>query len=778
MEVLEKRKIASYAREMATEGIVLLKNENKTLPIKKEDTVAVFGRCAVNYIAMGYGSGGDVIAPYERSLMDGLRENKVKVLETLADRYTLWCQEHESDVNRDAWGRWPRHYPEMPLDEETVAQAAKDSDIALYVISQAAGEDLENTLEKGAYYLADQEMEILDLLTKHFKRVAVILNCGNVIDMSWTKHYGARIGAILNAWQGGMEAGTALADVLTGKQSPSGAMADCIAEHYVDYPGNENFGKIEFNNYIEDIYLGYRYFETFAPEKVLYPFGFGLSYTTFKMETTATVEENTVSLQVCVTNTGDYAGKHIVQCYLGRPCGKLGNPNKILAAFAKTKTLEPNESQVLCLTVNLKDFAAYDDSGVTGYRFCYVLEEGTCRIEVGDNARDTECVLTLQKEALEVVSQLKEAAAVKPDCAFDRMVNKDGVLVFEKTPVSQKDIKAQILDEIPEPYVKPEEEFMFADVMNGKHTVEEFVAQLSYEELDQITHGQGEMNSCFGTEGNAGAFGGVTDTLRKRGLPAMVTVDGPSGIRIKRTVALLPCATALACTFNTEGVEQLYGMVSKEMSYYNVHMLLGPGMNIHRNPLCGRNFEYYSEDPYLTGKIAAAAIRGIQSAGHSACPKHFACNGQEYYRNRNDSRVSERALREIYWKGFEIAIKEGKPMSLMTSYNKVNGVWSHYHYEMVTQVLREEWGYEGLVITDWWMQAGASLEFPHITNDAYRIRAQVDVLMPGAFGDPNDPNALTLVPSLKSPDGVTLGEAQRCAKNVVQFIVDWFQMIR
>ena len=207
------------------------------------------------------------------------------------------------------------------------------------------------------------------------------------------------------------------------------------------------------------------------------------------------------------------------------------------------------------------------------------------------------------------------------------------------------------------------------------------------------------------------------------------------------------------------------------MDHFGIHMLLAPGMNIHRNPLCGRNFEYYSEDPYLTGKIAAAAIRGIQSTGRSACPKHFACNNQETRRNRNDSRVSERALREIYLKGFEIAIRESAPLAIMTSYNKVNGVWSHYHYELATQILRQEWGYQGLVITDWWMQESDSPEFPQLRNDAYRIRAQVDVLMPGEIGKKNDPKAHTLVDSLADPDGVTLAEAQRCAGNVLRFIL-------
>ena len=236
-------------------------------------------------------------------------------------------------------------------------------------------------------------------------------------------------------------------------------------------------------------------------------------------------------------------------------------------------------------------------------------------------------------------------------------------------------------------------------------------------------------------------------------------------------MALLPCGTALASSFDPESVEKLYALVAQEMDHYNTHMLLGPGMNIHRNPLCGRNFEYFSEDPFLTGKMGAAAVRGVPALGRRACPQHYACNHQESNRNYNDSRVSERALREIYLRGFEMAVREGKPLSIMTSYNKINGVWGHYHYPLVTQVLRQEWDYNGVVITDWWMRQSPSPEFPNIRDDAYRVRAQVDVLMPGEIGDPNDPEARAIPISLRDPDGLTLAEAQRSALNVVNFAV-------
>lgn len=273
----------------------------------------------------------------------------------------------------------------------------------------------------------------------------------------------------------------------------------------------------------------------------------------------------------------------------------------------------------------------------------------------------------------------------------------------------------------------------------------------------------------LGVPGNAGAFGGVLASLRAKGVPPVTTTDGPSGIRLYSCCSLLPIGTLLACTFDTALVEEIYALLGQEMRERGSDVLLGPGMNIHRNPLCGRNFEYFSEDPYLTGKIAAACVRGVQSAGVSACPKHFACNNQEFRRNRNDSRVSERALREIYLKGFEICIKEASPKTIMTSYNKINSVYAHYNYDLCTTILRGEWGYRGLVMTDWWMRPQHSPEFPQMRDNAYRVRAQVDVLMPGGSRTGKRKSDGTLLKTYGKPEGITLGEMQRSAKNVLRF---------
>ena len=757
--------IAAQARAMAADGIVLLKNEDKTLPITGQTRVAVFGRSAVNYFTVGYGSGGDVVSPYRRNLMEGLLERGVKVDGILASRYETWCSRPRNVPDEGYWAHWPMSNPEMPLKAEDVAAAALRCDMALVVIGRAAGEARENVLKPGSYYLTDREKAMLDVVATYFHRICLVMDCGNVIDMSWTRDYENKLTAIVYAWQGGMESGTALADVLTGAVNPSGKLTDTIAVKYEDYPSSQSFGAMAFNAYTEDIYVGYRYFETFAPDRVLYPFGFGLSYTRFRLSSQAAVSGNQVTVSTTVENVGDEAGREVVQVYVDLPCGALGNPKRVLAGFKKTGLLQPGQRQTVDVSFDLASLASFDDTGCTGHKDAFVLEAGNYCVQAGTSIRDVKAVVCIVKQGLEVVRQLHECNAVRPEHGFCRMVNKGGALDMEMVPTANRNLKQDILAHLPQELVPGEGEFTFEDVKAGRCTPEEFVAQLSDQELDDITHGFGLMNDPSGPAGNAGSLGGVTEALKKRGIPTVITTDGPSGIRIRRTCSLLPCGTCLASTFDPEGVEALYRLLGREMVLQGTQVLLGPGMNIHRNPLCGRNFEYYSEDPLLTGKIAAAMVRGIQSQGVSACPKHFACNNQETNRNKCDSRLSQRAQREIYLKGFEIAVKESDPWCLMTSYNLVNGVWSHYHYELVTDILHDEWGYRGLTITDWWMQPGAAPEFPAITNDACRIRAQVDVLMPGEIQE------RTLVASLADPNGVTRAEAQRCAVNVIKFIL-------
>lgn len=737
--------MAYYARCCAAEGCVLLKNDG-TLPLQKEKPVAVFGRCQLDWFYVGYGSGGDVHPPYRVNLMEGLASAGVVVDKELAKVYDEWCNSEDNKAYHGWWGHWPMSHPEMPIEKELVLEAAKCCDTAIVVIGRAAGEDRENTLTPGSYYLTEQEMDMLDKVTTAFTHTVVLMNIGNIIDMSWVENYGDKISSLLYVWQGGMESGNAITDVLTGAVNPCGKLADTIARNYEDYPSSSNFGGKEYNEYKEDIYVGYRHFETYAKEKVLYPFGYGLSYTSFQTNPVAFVSENGVyKITVEVENTGTFAGREVVMAWCKAPQGKLGKPAKNLVAYAKTKEIQSGEKDIVQLIFDDKCFASYDDMGKTLYKNSFVLEQGEYHFYVGEEHAGS-------------ISLAETKCIEQCESACNKSV----------------DLRQRILERLPEEIsFTGDQGYRFADVAQGKVSLEAFIAQLDDKELEALTRGEGAMGSGLGVAGNAGAFGGVIPSLREKGVPPIITADGPAGLRLKRFTALLPCGTGLACTFDDALVENLFVQVGKEMQKHDLDVVLSPGMNIHRNPLCGRNFEYFSEDPLLTGKIAAAVVRGVQSQGGSCCPKHFACNNQETKRNTNDSRLSERALREIYLRGFEICIKESQPNVLMTSYNKINGVWSHYNYDLVTTILRKEWEYDGVVITDWWMQKSASPEFPKMKDNAYRVRAQVDVLMPGNMGHVNKKYSSdgTLLKTIDKPNGITRGELQRTAKNVLKLML-------
>lgn len=758
------------ALKASEESIVLLKNKDNILPIKDSDTVSVFGRCQLDYFYVGYGSGGDVNAPYQINLIDGLKNNGVNVYTPLLNLYELWRE--KNPVSHGFWGHWPMNYPEMELSEREVKSAGENSDIALVVIGRAAGEDRENKLEKGSYYLTNTEIKMLDLVTESFKRVAVIMNCGNIIDMAWTEKYGDKIEAVIYAWQCGMESGNALANILTGKANPSGKLPCTIARNYEDYPSSQDFGGRDYNNYTEDIFVGYRYFETFCKEKVLYPFGFGLSYTDFEI-TPVTFERkgNSFEITMSVKNTGAVTGREVVQLYVNLPQGRLSKETRRLVAFAKTSDLPPGANEKLILSVSLYDIASFDD---TKRKFAYIIEKGEYVFYAGSSVRTDITAGKIQLEE-QIIEQLEEICGVKD--SFERITvkEKNGQLIpgREKVEISKPYLKDRILKNLPDEIgFKGDKGYKLADAAEGKITLDDFISELNNEELEALTRGEGMMYSELGIVGNAGAFGGVIPSLREKGVNPIITTDGPAGIRIKKYTSLIPCGTALASTWNCGLVKELTSVMGAEMVKHGSDVLLAPGMNIHRNVLCGRNFEYFSEDPVISGKIGAAYVKGIQSAGVSACPKHFACNNQEVRRTRNDSRVSQRALREIYLKGFEICVKEGKPLNIMTSYNKINGVWSHYNYDLVTTVLRKEWGYEGNVMTDWWMRKSASPEFPEIRDNAYRVRAQVDVLMPGGSrSDKKYKSDGTLLKTIGKPSGITRAELERTAKNVLNLVL-------
>ncbi|MDO8149645.1 MULTISPECIES: glycoside hydrolase family 3 protein [unclassified Isoptericola] len=759
-------------RRAAAEGIVLLTNRNETLPLAESATIAVLGRVQRDYFMVGYGSGGDVRPPYTWNLIDALQATDLRVDEALAERYAAWCADHPVDPE-PAWGTWPRSHPEMPLTADEVAAAADRASTAVVVIGRAAGEAREQALEEGGYYLTADERALLSHASAAFERTVVVVDTGNVVDLAWTQEYD--LDAVLLAWQGGMESGRAVADVLTGAVPAGGKLTATIATAYDRYPSAGHFGGHDHNEYVEDVYVGYRWFETFAPEHVLFPFGYGLTYASFDVRAEEVdTRDGEVVVRARVTNThGVHRGTEVVQAYVRAPQGALGRPARHLAAFGKTRELAPGESETLELRFRLDDLAAYDDTGATGHRSAYVLEAGRYEVLVGTDVRTAVPCGGAHVAELRVVRQVTEAGAVAPGHAFERVVARtEGGEVRaarETVPEATVSRRDRVLGALPAPVERTGDRGVtLADVAAGDASLDEFVAQLDDDELEALSRGDFTMDSSLGAPGNAGALAGTVESLRAKGVPALTTTDGPAGIRLATHTALLPSGTALASTWNPELVTTLNALLAVEMAAKGSDILLSPGMNIQRDPLCGRNFEYFSEDPLLTGRMAAATVRGIQSEGLAACPKHFAANNQEDNREYNDSRVSERALREIYLRGFEICVAESAPRTLMTSYNKINGVWGHYHHDLVTTILRGEWGFDGAVMTDWWMREAVDPDFPAVTNDAYRVRAQVDVHMPGAWGRDDRHGDGSLLASLAAADGVTLGELQRTAANVLR----------
>lgn len=777
--------MTSTLREAAGNGIVLLENDG-VLPLQPQTRLNVFGRCQIDSFYVGYGSGGDVNAPYCISYLDALEEleatGELLLNQELKRVYQEWGRLPENEATQGFWGHWPFHHPEMLLSADLVSRAKAFSEIAVVILGRAAGEDRDNKLKPGSYYLTQEEKKMLTVITAVFEHVIIVLNCGNMMDISWLEDYKGRIGAVLYVWQGGMENGHALADVIIGKVNPSAKLTDTIAFDYNRQPSAKGFGGIRYNKYSEDIFVGYRYFESFASEDVRYPFGYGLSYTDFSVLPVSFAYDNRhVKLSVRVKNTGKMAGREVVQVYASAPQGSLGKARYSLIDFRKTGLLSPGEEETLTFDCAAYSFSSYDDVGTSGFVNAYVLEKGNYSFFVGNSVRDIQTSGGFHLNETVCLEQMEPICQVKKPFLRIRAINKNGKIFKKKERVTagKVDMAERILSRLPKEIpTSDDQEILLKDVAEGNASLTDFVAQLSNEELEMLSRGYGVMDAPQGPSGNAGCFGGITDSLAKKGIIALTTTDGPAGIRLNAYTSLLPCGTALASSWDPALVERVYEMVGEEMAIYGSDILLAPGMNIHRNPLCGRNFEYFSEDPLLSGKIGAAVVRGIQkNKGRFACPKHLCCNNQENFRIINDSRVSERALREIYLKGFELVVKESAPRCIMTSYNKVNSVWSHYNYDLATTLLRKEWGFTGVVITDWWMMKGKSSEFPGLYDNGYRVRAQVDVLMPGNMGrfGKNPIFDESVSSGLSAADGLTKAELQRIAQNVLKLLCEKIQ---
>lgn len=783
--VLDFEKYTAKARQAVAEGQVLLLNQNHVLPLPKGSHAAVFGRMQLHYYKSGTGSGGMVNVNKVTGILEALEESEdVQVYEPLVDVYREWEKDHPFDEGV-GWGNEPWSQEEMELNEALVEEAAEKNEYAIVILARTAGEDKDNKMLEGAYCLTSIEEDMLQKVRKYFAKMIVLLNTGNIMDMSFMDKY--RPDAVMYVWQGGMVGGLGTVDILTGKVCPSGRLSDTIAARMSDYPSDPYFGGLEQNFYAEDIYVGYRYFESVAKDKVLYPFGFGLSYTTFTMEADAfSYGENRVSFGMKVTNTGSVAGKEVVQVYAKAPLGKLGKPARVLIDFKKTKELKPGESEELTFTIPTSVFASYNEVSTAGMPAGWVLEAGEYTIYAGGNVRDAYAAGSFTLDELQTVEECRNALA--PTTAFKRMkmtaanehAEAAGVyeIAMEEVPLRVVSPEEKRNAELPESYeMTGDRGIKLADVKAGKATLDEFVAQLTEEELASIVRGEG-MGSPKVTAGTAAAFGGVTKSLLEKGIPCGCCDDGPSGMRLDSGMKAfsLPNGTLLACTFNTQLNEELYAFTAVEMIKNRVDILLGPGMNIHRHPLNGRNFEYFSEDPLLTGKMAAAQVRGLKSAGMTGSLKHFCGNNQETRRHTSNSIISERALREIYLRGFEIAVKEAKADAVMTTYGPVNGIWTSSNYDLVTDILRKQWGFEGVVMTDWWAYVCREGDKPAKTDFATMVKAQNDLYMVCPDSEKNEHGDNT-VESLH--DGsLTLGELQRCAKNICRFMMNTHAFMR
>ncbi|MCR5081360.1 MAG: glycoside hydrolase family 3 C-terminal domain-containing protein [Treponema sp.] len=768
---------------LAQEGIVLLKNIDQTLPLKTKDSVSVFGRMQQDYQKCGMGSGGSVHAPYSTNIIDSLIELKKlnkgpEISMKLVEEYKAFCKENIYDTGKGLWAAEPWCQKELPVTEELAKREAEISSKAIYVIGRNAGEDKDLKKIKGSWFLQNEEYNSIKNLCKYFESVIIVYNTCGIIDTSWINDecFNGKIKAVLYAWQGGQEGGKACANILCGAAVPSAKLTDTIAYSIDDYPSSAKFGDTKKSIYTEDIYVGYRYFSTFAKDKILYPFGFGLSYTTFSVEfSKAKIAENKINLKATVRNTGSVNGKEVVQIYFKAPQGKLGKPEIQLASFAKTKELAPDEQQELELSFDINSMASYDDSGITGNKNCFVLEAGEYFVKGGTDSLNLKEIEFDNSKALLIEKNIvveKTNSACAPVKRFKRLTAGGK---YENVPRRKYNLKKRIRENLPKeiPFTG-NTGIKFNDVKASPSLLDKFIAQLTEEELATLVRGEGMM-SQKATPGIASVFGGTSEALHEYGIPVAGCADGPSGARLDtgKEASLLPTGTVIACSWNVELAEEVFEGEGEQLAEYKIDCLLGPGINIHRNPLNGRNFEYFSEDPLLTGKFAAAVTCGLASKGVFATVKHFAANNQETSRHRVESILSERALREIYLKPFEMAVKEGKCKSIMTTYNPLNNYWNASNYDLVSTILFGEWKFDGIVMTDWWADMNDVIKGGKLTGKGdlcSMVKSRNDIYMVvGNDTASKDGNGDNLKSSLKKGK-LSVAELQLCAKDIIGFL--------
>ena len=823
---------AQLSKEAAEEGMVLLENENQALPLAQGSKAALFGTGSYGTIKGGTGS-GDVYNRYTISVYDALTSTYNisnmawwgEYLKTFEEKKAQAAEEKkDNDYVKYTQGRFGGADSFLAIDQaltQSDMDKAKAGGVttAFYTVSRVSGEGADRTIGKGDYELSEVEYNNIKLIAKNFDKCVVLLNVGGVVDTKFFSEIEGVDGLVLMS-QAGMEGGNALADILTGKTTPSGKLTDTWAKNYSDYPAattiGDNDGDNKQEDYKEGIYVGYRYFDTFNITPA-YEFGYGKSYTSFDVEPlTVAADENNVSVTVNVTNTGDtYSGKEVVEVYFSAPDGSIEKPYQELAGFAKTDNLAPGESQKLTVTYKTTEMSSYDEAKVA-----YVMEDGDYIVRVGDSSRNTKVagVLTLDKDVVteqlsnqltldknwkdlsktgktpysykDEAAQIKAAARIALPSAKIKTENNASKIDEKKvttylTADAAKDYKAAE-NEVVETVDAVPANTKLIDVYDGKVSMESFVASLDDTQLANLANGiSGASTSgdTWGADANSvtGAAGETSQLyFNSLGIPNTVEADGPAGIRVTAETTdkdgnavynyctAFPIGTLLAQTWNTDLVNRVGKAIGEEMVEIGVTLWLAPGMNIHRDPLCGRNFEYYSEDPALTGYVGSAITAGVQSnKGVGVTIKHYITNNQETNRSAVNTSVSERTLREIYLKGFEMVVKSAQPMAIMSSYNKVNGTYACENFDLLTSVPRGEWGFDGMVMTDWgagnragvdtMMHAGNDLVMPGRTQD--RMIAALQGNPVGTTANPNLDKALVR------------GDIQKCVSRVLTMIM-------
>ena len=759
---LENRRIAY---EAACEGIVLLKNDG-ALPLKTKK-VALFGPGASMTIKGGTGS-GEVNERHAVTVLEGMQERGFEIasmnwIESYGAFYVEAQKQYRIEKRKRVNFLKPKSIMSMLFDNfrlpcgPEITQAdvtGSDTDTCVYVLSRQAGEGGDRRAEAGDYYITEEERKAIAFCAQNYAHFVLLINCGSSIDMGFAEEIEG-INAIVYICQPGSQGGFAVADVLSGAICPSGKLTDTWAKKYEDIPfanayGHRN-GDLQQEYYNEGIFVGYRYFDSFGVEPA-YPFGFGLSYTTFDIRfASAKMEGSRVTVLADVENTGAVAGKEVVQLYLSAPQGALGKEYQSLAAFAKTDLLAPGTSQQLALEFDLCNLASYRESDN-----CFVLEQGEYILRLGNSSRNTAAAAVVALEEEIIVSRHLGICPVQQPlqelpCPQREKESTDGLcrLTAGASAFHTAD------------YTKPAE-------YKKDARVEAFLDTLTDREMVDIVVGIGQVGGDRRFV-LPGSVGNTTGKLWDRGLANVALCDGPAGLRVSRHSTIgkrgnirlvevtlsvysyipkfvrkalmgnpekeqsiyqyataFPVTNALAQSWNAALLQKVGAAIAREMEEFGCTYWLAPAVNIHRNPLCGRNFEYFSEDPRLTGLLAAALTRGVQSQpGYCATVKHFACNNQEDNRNFMSSNVSQRALREIYLRAFEPVVRDGKAKAVMTSYNKLNGVYTPNSHDLCTVVLRQEWGFDGVVMTDWYSTN------PRQGDNALAIAAGNDLIMPG-----------------------------------------------